>query len=119
MSVRQGVRWRWLPGLSAFDHGDVSRKHVGEPHLILDTRQNFVPVSQLGGKRGPPRPSQSKLAMLVPPTQLPLSTKRFVCVVSFELHNSLLRVGTAIIPILEKEMEAQRGIVIVIGLVLA
>lgn len=73
----------------------------------------------LGGKRGPPRPSQSKLAMQVPPTQLPLSTKRFVCVVSFELHNSLLRVGTAIIPILEKEMEAQRGIVIVIGLVLA
>lgn len=54
MSVRQGVRWRWLPGLSAFDHGDVSRKHVGEPHLILDTRQNFGPVSQLwpGRKEG-------------------------------------------------------------------
>ena len=55
--------------------------------------------------------------MLVLSTQLPLSTKHFVSVVSFELHNSLLRVGTAIIPILEKETEAQRGIVIVIGIV--
>lgn len=50
---------------------------------------------------------RSTVCTLVPQTEMPLSTKHFMCV-SLELCNSLLSIGTIVILILEVEMCSER-----------